>query len=185
VTAGAVLCGGDSRRMGTDKAFVEVAGVAMAERVARALAASGCDPVAFIGGDAALLARFQRATIADRWPGRGPVGAIITALGAFDDDVLIAACDLPFVDAASAGTLIAAATADQGSPRVDVFVAAADRPQPLLAWWRHECRPAVERAWAVSDGATGVRDIIAQLRSQPVAVAAAALRNVNRPDDLC
>ena len=52
--------------------FVEVGGVAMAERVARALAAGGCDPVVFVGGDPALLARFGRPVIADRWPGEGP-----------------------------------------------------------------------------------------------------------------
>ena len=53
MTTGAVLCGGASRRMGTDKALVEVDGVPMAERVAGALHAGGCAPVVFVGGDGA------------------------------------------------------------------------------------------------------------------------------------
>ena len=51
MTAGAVLCGGRSSRMGTDKAFVELAGVAMVQRVAAALATAGCAPVVLVGGD--------------------------------------------------------------------------------------------------------------------------------------
>ena len=51
MTAGAVLCGGASRRMGTDKAFVEVGGQPMAERVAAALEEAGCAPVVFVGGE--------------------------------------------------------------------------------------------------------------------------------------
>ena len=46
--------------MGTDKAFVEVDGVAMAERVATALVAGGCEPVVLVGGDHVLLARLGR-----------------------------------------------------------------------------------------------------------------------------
>ena len=49
-----------SRRMGTDKAFVEVGGVAMAARVAAALDAAGCDPVVLVGGDGAALAPLGR-----------------------------------------------------------------------------------------------------------------------------
>ena len=41
MTAGAVLCGGQSRRMGTDKAVVEVDGVAMVERVAEDVGVGG------------------------------------------------------------------------------------------------------------------------------------------------
>lgn len=180
MTAGAVLCGGQSRRMGTDKAFVEIDGVAMAERVASTLAAAGCAPVVFVGGDAALLARFERATIADRWPGRGPVGAIVTALAAIDDDVVVAACDLPFVDVDTVRTLIHAGADDAGI--VDVVVACGDRPQPLLSWWRRGVHPAAERAW--SSGTTAASDVVATLRSASVPVPLDVLRNVNRPDDL-
>lgn len=181
MTTGAVLCGGASRRMGTDKAFVEVDGVAMAQRVATALAEGGCDRVVFVGGDAALLARFGRPTIADRWPGRGPVGAVLTVLEELDDDVLVAACDLPFLDASTVHTLLAAADAP-GSPAVDVVVATVDRPQPLLSWWRREARQAVAQAW--SSGTTAVHDVIAGLHARSVTVDAAVLRNVNRPADL-
>ncbi|HEX3090596.1 MAG TPA: NTP transferase domain-containing protein, partial [Ilumatobacteraceae bacterium] len=52
---GAVLCGGASRRMGSDKATMQVAGVAMARRVADALTAAGCARVFAIGGEAADL----------------------------------------------------------------------------------------------------------------------------------
>ncbi|MET0580139.1 MAG: NTP transferase domain-containing protein, partial [Ilumatobacteraceae bacterium] len=80
MTAGAVLTGGSSRRMGTDKAFVEVDGVPMAERVAAALSGGGCSPVSYVGGDVALLARFGRTVHADRFPGAGPLGGVLTAL---------------------------------------------------------------------------------------------------------
>ena len=38
--AGVILTGGDSRRMGRDKATLPIAGVPMAARIARALAAA-------------------------------------------------------------------------------------------------------------------------------------------------
>ncbi|MEM1333777.1 MAG: NTP transferase domain-containing protein, partial [Actinomycetota bacterium] len=50
VLAGAVLAGGRSRRLGTDKAAVEIDGRAMADRVLDALRAVGTRPVV-IGGD--------------------------------------------------------------------------------------------------------------------------------------
>jgi molybdopterin-guanine dinucleotide biosynthesis protein A len=76
---GAVLCGGASR-MGVDKATIPVDGVAMARRVADALAAAGCSPVSAIGGDPAELGRLGLDTVIDRYPGDGPLGGILTAL---------------------------------------------------------------------------------------------------------
>jgi len=185
VTAGAVLCGGASRRMGTDKAFVEVDGVAMAERVATALVEGGCEPVVFVGGDAGLLARFDRPTLEDRWPGEGPVNAILTALTALSDDVVIAACDLPFLDGPTVRALIDAGSAGDGpDAAVDVVVAtaAAGRLQLLVSWWSRRARPAVEREWLAGRRAAG--EVVAALTSRTVVVSAAALRNVNRPGDL-
>jgi molybdopterin-guanine dinucleotide biosynthesis protein A len=163
--------------MGTDKAFVEVAGVPMAERVAGALAAAGCDPVVFVGGDTALLARFGRDVYPDRFPGQGPAGGVVTALHALDDDVVVAACDLPLLSPTTVAALIEAAGAE-----VDIVVAATDRLQPALAWWAAASRPVVEQRWA--EGRRSLHDLVDGLRSRTVTLDADAVRNVNTPADL-
>ena len=53
-----------------------------------------------VGGDVALLERFGRPTVADEWPGEGPLGGVLTALRAVGSEgVVVAACDLPWLDA--------------------------------------------------------------------------------------
>ena len=164
--------------MGTDKALLEVDGVAMAERVARALAAGGCSPVAFVGGDSATLTRFGRPVLVDRWPGEGPLGGVLTALaGADGDEVVAAACDLPMLDGPTVGVLIAAGAAD-----VDVVVAVTDRLEPALACWSAASRPRIERRW--EQGVRALHDVIGELRSVEVRVDPAVMRNVNAPSDL-
>ena len=93
--------------MGTDKAFVELGGVAIAERVAAALEAAGCAPVLLVGGDDALLAPLGAADRGRRLAGRGPGGGVLTALRTADDElVVVAACDLPLLDAAAVDRLV-------------------------------------------------------------------------------
>jgi molybdopterin-guanine dinucleotide biosynthesis protein A len=180
VTAGAVLCGGASRRMGSDKALVAVSGVAMAERVARTLDAGGCHPVVFVGGDAEALGSFDRPVLPDRHPGGGPVGGVLTALLGADGDVIVAACDLADLDAATVGMVRAAGEA--AAPVVDVVVAHSDHLEPLLAWWRGGSVAAVSAHW--DDGVRAMHDLLAQLDVAQVAVDPAAMRNVNTPADL-
>jgi molybdopterin-guanine dinucleotide biosynthesis protein A len=180
VISGAVLCGGASRRMGTDKALVPVDGVPMAERVARALAAAGCTPVTMIGGDATALAAVDRPHRADRWPGEGPLGGVITALGAERDAVVVAACDLPRLDAATVAALLDAAR-DAG-PTIDVVVAHTGRLEPALAWWSPRALPRLERSFAA--GVRALHEAITTLHWQQVAVDPDALRNVNTPSDV-
>lgn len=164
--------------MGTDKALVEVGGVAMADRVARALDRAGCEPVVFIGGDVDRLADLGRPVHADHWPGAGPAGGVVTALTVLGDDVLIAACDLVDLDAATVRRVVDAGR----TSAADVAVATTDRLQPLLSWWRHGSLVVVGEAWAA--GAVAVHELIKGLSSVLVPVADGALRNVNRPGDL-
>ena len=165
--------------MGTDKAFVEVGGMPMAERVAAALEEAGCDPVVFVGGDAVLLTRLGRPVLDDRWPGEGPGGGVLTALAELDDDVVVAACDLAMLGAVSVRRLMAAAV---GALDADVVVAATDRLQPGLALWRLAVRATLERRWA--EGARAVHRLIGGVRSVTVDVDPAELRNVNTLEDL-
>jgi molybdenum cofactor guanylyltransferase len=121
----AILTGGASRRMGEDKAFVEIDGVAMVRRVADA-ASTVCDRVVAIGGDRERLGSLGIEWLPDRWPGEGPLGGLLTAL-AEGDDVLLLACDMPWVDA-RALQMAVDALADH-----DAAVPVTDRPEPLHA----------------------------------------------------
>lgn len=79
--AGAVLCGGASRRMGRDKALIPVDGRTLAGRVADALDAAGASPVVAVGGDLAALRAEGLTAVPDAMPGAGPLAGIVTALG--------------------------------------------------------------------------------------------------------
>ena len=181
---GAVLMGGASRRMGRDKALVEVDGVPMAARVAAALEAAGCRPVMAVGGDAAVHARLGLLAVPDRWPGEGPLGAIVTALGALDgleaDAMVAAACDLPWLDRATVEALVARYAAAEGP--VDAVVAYSDRLEPLCALWARQARQPLEQR--VLEGERAVHRALESLSVVTVQVDASAVTNVNSPADL-
>ena len=101
MSAGIVLAGGASRRMGADKAFVVVDGRPMVVAVADALWEGGCSPVECQGGDVERLAGLGMTAFPDTRPGTGPVAAIVDALERTGDTVVVAACDLPGLDAAT------------------------------------------------------------------------------------
>ena len=167
--------------MGRDKALLPVAGSPMALRVADALRAAGCDPVIAVGGDSDALELLGLATIADRWPGEGPLGGVITALQYFDrhDVAVIVACDLPQL---SSATVMALAGALSASDAADVAMAITDRQQPLCAAWHP--RAAVALSVAFAAGGRRLLDALANLRVIDVDVAAQQLVNVNTVDDL-
>ena len=174
--AAAVLCGGSSRRMGRDKAFVAVDGEPMVRRIIRALRRAGADPVLTIGGDgAALASEGANGHLADRHPGEGPLGGVLMALDALDRIVVVVACDMPDLDAKAVRSLVDALRDDP--------TAAVATAEPLLAAWRPGlARHTVHDAFA--EGRRAVHEAIALLPHVPVAVDPAVLRNVNRPDDI-
>lgn len=172
---GAVLCGGASRRMGADKALVAFGGVAMARRVADALAAAGCAPVVAVGGDQVELSRLGLHCVDDEFPGEGPLGGLLTALQAGAPAVVVA-CDLPTLQALTVSALLTA-LGDH-----DASIAFTDRAEPLCAAWSGRAAPKL-RALFVS-GERAMHRAIEGLDIAWVSVDAAGLRNINTPDDL-
>src|SRR5271155_4337243 len=116
--AGFILAGGESTRMGRDKALVELGGEALIVRTAR-LVESVAGGATVIGDSAAYRALGLR-TIGDDWPGAGPLGGIATALRASPAQwSLVVACDLPYLHKSWLDYLVARAlvsTADAVVP---------------------------------------------------------------------
>ncbi len=104
----AVLCGGRSTRMGSDKALLPGPDGPWAAGVAAAIRAAGIDDVSFVGGDATALA-VHGPVIEDDDPGAGPLAAVATfARRRPGRSILVCACDLPALDAPSLRPLLEA-----------------------------------------------------------------------------
>lgn len=176
---GVILAGGASRRMGTDKAFIRVGGRSMVVRVAEAMSQAGCSPVVCQGGNPDLTTSFGLEVLLDSTPDSGPVPAILTALEYHDGPIVIAACDLVDLDAASVQAVVAAGFAD---PSLLVSVATADGRMHLLSYWSRAAL--VPLADLVADGVSSYRVVLERLAATEVPVDPTAVRNINRPEDL-
>lgn len=108
-----ILCGGQSARMGQEKARLPWQGREIVDVLVERLAGIGrvSLSVAFPG----QLAGKPYPRLSDAVPGAGPLGGICTALAAGgdpEDEVFIAACDMPFLTAGTALFLSAALPAE-------------------------------------------------------------------------
>jgi molybdenum cofactor guanylyltransferase len=141
VVAGLLLTGGQSRRLGTDKALVRKEGETLAARGARVLGAV-CAPVLEVGAGASGLP-----AVREEPPGAGPLAALVAGAMALrergsDDGLLLLAVDLPFVEPPLLQLLAAI------DPGEGVVVPLADgRQQPLCA---HYSPAALRRAGALA-----------------------------------
>jgi molybdopterin-guanine dinucleotide biosynthesis protein A len=135
--AGAVLTGGASARMGSDKSALAIGGMASATRVARCLALL-CEDVVLVGGDPPRDAPGRRAPDGDgpRCALRGLVAALAATSA---ERVLVVATDLPLVTPDLLLALVAWPEADAVVPR------SADGIHPLCALYRRETALAAAR----------------------------------------
>lgn len=177
--AGAVLCGGASRRMGTDKALLQIGGRALARRVADALHAAGAVRVITVGGDTDALGALGLEAVADDHPGEGPLGGVLTALGARGDvsAVAVLACDLVHPSPAAIRTLVEHVRTDA----VDVVVpVAGGRPQFHHAVWCASATAPLQQSFA--GGERALRRAAAGLRIATVeGIDPAALADADDP----
>ena len=147
--AGAVLAGGASRRMGTDKAFIELDGQTLLDRAVTALVDGGAQSVVVVGGDRPRIESAGHRFVPDLHPGEGPLGGIITALEATDADlVVVLSCDLVDASPLAVSSLVAvAASADVAVPVVE------GRAQWLHAGWRRTALASLQAAFAAGERA--------------------------------
>ena len=140
--AGFVLVGGQSRRMGRDKALLEFAGKPMLLRVADLLQPYA-EEVTLLG-PVSQYSQFGFPILPDACPGRGPLGAIYTGLQKSSRDWnLFFACDLPFLTPHIVELLLQRASATTAQAVVPV---AGNRCQPLCAAYHRSCLPFIKAA---------------------------------------
>jgi molybdenum cofactor guanylyltransferase len=175
--AGLLLAGGRSTRFGSDKALALVDGRPMIQRVYDAVAALA-DPVFVSVGESNTTYDLPARHIVDRYPGRGPLAGIHAGLLASSADwLLVAPCDMPFLDTTSLQNLIAARDATR-----DVIVGAdsAGRPTPVLGLYHRRCLARIEARLARGELSLG--SLLDQLEVAKVSIDAEVLRNVNDPE---
>ena len=139
-----VQAGGESSRMGQDKALMPFLGRPLIERVVARVATLG-EEVLITTNDSAAYRFLELPMYADLRPGRGALGGLYTALRvAKHPDVAVVACDMPFVNAA----ILAEARRRLNVEALDAVVPRTDRSfEPFHAVYRREtCLAAVERA---------------------------------------
>lgn len=154
--------------MGSDKAFLtsEAAGAAwsgpLVMQSVRALRGAGAGEVRVVGGDRDRLESLGLDVMVDRFPGAGPLGGIVTALGAASYPIVVVlTCDLVAIDAPTVRGLVEAL---DGAPEAVGAVAVADgRRQVLTAAYRRSAEPVLREAFA-----SGERSVNRAVRTLPI-----------------
>lgn len=172
----AILAGGQSLRMGTDKALLAWGGGTLIGAVRDRLAPQA-GPLAIAGGAQAALGL---PVLPDAWPGRpGPLAGILAAMewaasfGAAA--VLTAPCDAPFLPPDLARRL--------GAGSLPAVAASGGRRHPVVALW--PVAMAAEVRAALARGTRRVAEVAADARAvEWDAGPPDPFGNVNTPEDL-
>lgn len=184
---GIILAGGAGTRLGgIPKGLEPVGGRRMLDRVADALReALGREPLLVTADPGGPDWGFE--TVADRYPGAGPLGGIATALEATAGPVLCTAWDMPFL---SGALLARVATALEG---VDLAAPESEGPrgiEPLAAACGPGALGPIQAAIARGDLRTVAFHPAVRIARIPLALVRTfgdpgrLFFNVNTPDDL-
>lgn len=184
---GIILAGGKSRRMGTNKALLDINGIMLIERVAEVLHQT-CDEILIAGGDEETYGHLGYPIAPDIFPGCGPLSGIHAGLTASAYEYsFVAACDIPYPD----GKIIQIMKADPQDCDV-VMLYLKDHMEPLFSLYHKNFRHIA--ADAIAKGIYKVIDkyILDQVKWKLFPVLSSCmifdkndnLTNINTPGDL-
>ncbi|HET6547161.1 MAG TPA: molybdenum cofactor guanylyltransferase [Solirubrobacter sp.] len=146
MTAGIVLAGGRSSRMGAPKAWLEWHGTTLLRRTCAIVARGAGGPVVVVKAPGQELPELPDGVrvVEDAREGRGPLQGVLAGLEAVDGEVaFVASTDMPFLHPRFVAAVCAAVgDADAAVPRVGGFL------QPLAAAYRTTLAPLVGRLLA-------------------------------------
>ena len=180
----AILAGGKSQRMGTNKSFLPLNGEPIISSTITILRKITSD-LLIVTNHPDLYAEFQVTVVRDLQRGLGPMGAILTALSLTEHShVLVTACDLPFLNLR---ILQKMTTVMNGS---DVVVPRSNYGlEPLCAIYNQSCLPTIKHA--ISQGKLSLFQLFKQLKVhqippkvwQPLDPTGHAFLNLNTSED--
>lgn len=178
--AGFVLAGGQSSRMGSDKALLALNGRTLLEFMA-AQVREAVGNVTVIA-DPARYARLGLDVIADRRPARGPLGGLVTALEVASQSwSLITACDMPNIDAPFLRTLLDVSLSVPG-PWECIVPLGPFGPEPLCALYHRNAL--IKICSALDRNILKMKTLVAMLETRYITVPdPRRFRNINTPED--
>ena len=158
-----VLAGGQSRRMGQDKASLTIGGLSFLEKIAGELAGFGEVLVSVADAGAPRLSGCRN--VVDVYKGCGPLSGLYSALSVIETEALLAvSCDLPFFNRALGEYLVAQLDADADA----VVPVTAGRIHPLCAVYRKRCAGVFKQQ--LEQGDLKLRNALMRLRTKYVEI---------------
>ena len=178
-----IMAGGQSRRMGREKAALTFQGESLLHRIA--LTALECSPRVWVVGceqpQSWILANVRFAV--DDEPALGPIGGLATALRVADSAVIAVACDMPRLDETAIRWLVSRYA--ESNAAHGVVACRNEQLEPLFACYEPSVGALV--AQQLKERVVALRHLIAAGDFEEVEVPdeyAHWLLNVNRPEDL-
>ena len=175
--AGYVLVGGNSSRMGTDKAFLPGQFRYVTDDVAESVR-SAAGRVTLIGNPLRYH-RFQYACLPDLRPGLGPLSGLEAALVSSSSELnLVLACDMPGVGVSHLRLLIERARASKSHCMVTKDVMG--KVHPLCAVYKKECLSAIQ--CRLDEKRLSLMGLLAEVSTEYLQIPT-VIENLNTPDD--
>ena len=186
----AIMAGGKSSRMGTDKSFVPLLGKPMIEHILEQVSGLDQDETILITNRPQEYDHLVVPMFGDVLPEKGSLGGIYTAIRSSRGEyTFVIACDMPFINPALMRYMITLRT-EQGGP-YDVIVPRVEgHPQGLHAIYGKAClEPIRSRLDANRLKVIGFYDQVRVRYLDPVEYArldpdGLALHNINTPEEL-